>query len=139
VADLARETAENRGVRLDVVPVAESVRVRVDPSLVHVVVANLLGNAVDFALQGTEGPPRVTIGIDAGAGEARVRVIDNGPGVAGAVRARIFEPFVTGRPNGVGIGLALSRNIARAHGGDLTLEESMAGASFRLTLPLEAP
>jgi two-component system C4-dicarboxylate transport sensor histidine kinase DctB len=139
VADLARETAENRGVRLDVVPVAESVRVRVDPSLVHVVVANLLGNAVDFALQGTDGPPRVTIGIDAGAGEARVRVIDNGPGVAGAVRARIFEPFVTGRPNGVGIGLALSRNIARAHGGDLTLEESMAGASFRLTLPLEAP
>ena len=139
VADLARGTAEDRGVRLDVVPVAESVRVKVDPSLVHVVVANLVGNALDFAQQGTDGPPRVVVGVDAAAGQARVRVIDNGPGVADAVRARIFEPFVTGRPNGVGIGLALSRKIARAHGGDLTLEETLAGAAFRLTLPLEAP
>jgi signal transduction histidine kinase len=139
VADLARGTAEDRGVRLDVVPMEESVRVRVDPSLVHVVVANLVGNALDFALQGTDGPPRVIVGVDAAAGQARVRVIDNGPGVADAVRPRIFEPFVTGRPNGVGIGLALSRKIARAHGGDLTLEETFAGAAFRLTLPLEAP
>jgi len=139
VADLARETATDRGVRLDVVPGAESVRVKVDPSLVHVVVANLVGNALDFAQQGTDGPPRVIVGVDRGAGQARVRVIDNGPGVADAVRARIFEPFVTGRPNGVGIGLALSRKIARAHGGDLTLEETVAGAAFRLTLPLEAP
>jgi len=102
-------------------------------------VANLVGNALDFAQQGTDGPPRVVVGVDAAAGQARVRVIDNGPGVADAVRARIFEPFVTGRPNGVGIGLALSRKIARAHGGDLTLEETLAGAAFRLTLPLEAP
>jgi len=139
VANLARETAADRGVRLDVVPAEERVRVKVDPSLVHVVVANLVGNALDFALLGRDGPPRVIVGIDAGGGQARVHVIDNGPGVAGAVRARIFEPFVTGRPNGVGIGLALSRKIARAHGGDLTLEDTVAGASFRLTLPLEVP
>lgn len=137
VADLARETAENWRVRLDVVPAENGVRVRVDPSLIHVVVANLLGNALDFAQQGHDGPPRVIVGIDAAGGQARVRVIDNGPGVAEAVRPRIFEPFVTGRPNGVGIGLALSRKIARAHGGDLTLENAVVGASFRLTLPLE--
>jgi signal transduction histidine kinase len=139
VADLARETAADRGVRLDVMPPHDDVRVRVDPALVHVAVANMLGNALDFAVQGHDGPPHVVVGIDSGAGQARVRVTDNGPGVAEAVRPRLFEPFVTGRPNGVGIGLALSRQIARAHGGDLTLENTVSGASFRLTLPVEAP
>jgi signal transduction histidine kinase len=54
------------------------------------------------------------------------------------VKPRLFEPFVTGKPNGVGIGLALSRRIARAHGGDLVHEEAPAGAAFRLILPMEA-
>jgi signal transduction histidine kinase len=137
VADLARAAADDRGVRLHVVQAQENVRVSVDPSLIHVVIANLVGNAVDFAQHGTGGPPQVVVDIDAESGEAWVSVADNGPGVASAVRARIFEPFVTGRLNGVGIGLALSRKIARAHGGELTFESTAAGASFRLTLPLE--
>jgi signal transduction histidine kinase len=66
-----------------------------------------------------------------------VRVSDNGPGVPAELRARLFEPFVTGKPSGVGIGLALSRRIALAHGGDLALEPGGAGASFLLTLPAE--
>jgi len=65
-------------------------------------------------------------------------VRDNGPGIPEPLRARLFEPFVTGKPNGVGIGLALSRRIARAHGGDLELEAPGPGASFLLTLPAEA-
>jgi signal transduction histidine kinase len=66
-----------------------------------------------------------------------VRVIDNGPGVAEEIRPRLFEPFVTGRSNGVGIGLALSRRIARAHGGDLRLVDNPRGTCFELTLPEE--
>ncbi len=138
VTELARDLARSRGVRLDVVPVGQAVRVRVDPSLIHVVITNLVGNALDYAAQGADGSPRVTVGVDAGSGQAHVRVRDNGPGVAEAVRPRIFEPFVSGRPNGVGIGLALARKIAQAHGGDLTMEDVVAGASFRLTLPLDA-
>ena len=65
-------------------------------------------------------------------------VQDNGPGVSPQVRPRLFEPFVTGKPSGVGIGLALSRNIARAHGGDLVLEDGAPGVTFILTLPLAA-
>jgi signal transduction histidine kinase len=70
--------------------------------------------------------------------QARVRVMDNGPGVSKTVRPRLFEPFVTSKPNGVGVGLALSRRIARAHGGDIVLEDSQPGAAFDLILPAEA-
>jgi len=70
--------------------------------------------------------------------QARVRVSDNGPGVPQHVKPRLFEPFVSGKPSGTGIGLTLSRRIARAHGGDLVLEETAAGASFVLSLPQES-
>jgi signal transduction histidine kinase len=66
-----------------------------------------------------------------------LRVVDNGPGVPESIRERLFEPFVTGKPSGVGLGLAVSRRIVRAHGGDLVLERTPAGASFLLTFPLE--
>lgn len=137
VSDLARESAEGHGVRLEVTPPPSPVAVFADPTLLHVAVANLVGNAVDFASRCESEPPAVAVGIE-GNGMARVRVRDNGPGVDARVKARLFEPFVTGRPSGVGIGLAMSRRIARAHGGDLVLEESSRGASFLLTLPLPA-
>src|SRR5262249_49341130 len=97
--------------------------------------SNLVLNAID-ALSGT-AVPKITVSVRRGAGLAELRVADNGPGVAAGLRAKLFEPFVTGKPSGVGIGLALARRIARAHGGDLTLEEAEAkgGASFLLTMP----
>ncbi len=113
------------------------VPVRADPSLVHVVVANLVGNALD-ALAGSQvESPRVEVRVERRGPVAQVRVSDNGPGIPESVRSRLFEPFVTGKPSGVGIGLALSRRIARAHGGDLVLERAGPGASFLFTLPLE--
>jgi two-component system C4-dicarboxylate transport sensor histidine kinase DctB len=53
------------------------------------------------------------------------------------MKPRLFEPFSTTKPSGVGIGLALSRKIARAHNGDLALMDSKQGASFVFTLPME--
>jgi signal transduction histidine kinase len=138
VSDLAHDTAEGRGVALTIHPASGPVPVRADPALLHVVIANLVGNAVDFAGGGDAVAPAVAVEVAATRTEARVRVVDNGPGVAKGVKPRLFEPFVTGRPTGVGIGLALSRRIARAHGGDLVLEEAPSGASFILTLPLKA-
>jgi signal transduction histidine kinase len=58
--------------------------------------------------------------------------------VAEAVRPRLFEPFAAGRPSGVGIGLAFSRTIARAHGGDLVLAEGESRTTFELELPMES-
>jgi C4-dicarboxylate-specific signal transduction histidine kinase len=109
------------------------VGVAADTAQVHVGVSKLVVKAID-ALSGTQAP-RVTVTVGAKDGMAELRVADNGPGVAAGVRAKLFEPFVTGKPSGVGIGLALARRIARAHGGDLVLEPGAAGASFLFSLP----
>jgi signal transduction histidine kinase len=138
VTELARDAAEAQGVALRVVPVDARVSVRADPALVHVVIANLVGNAVNFAAVGEAALPWVEVTVTTADSTAGVVVRDSGPGVAPSVKPRLFEPFVTGKPNGVGIGLALSRRIARAHGGDLVHEEAPAGAAFRLILPMEA-
>jgi CheY-like chemotaxis protein len=68
-----------------------------------------------------------------------LRVRDNGPGVPIEIRQRIFDPFFTTKPEGAGtgVGLAISRSVMREHQGDLELEESDNGASFRLWLPLD--
>jgi two-component system NtrC family sensor kinase len=66
--------------------------------------------------------------------------MDTGPGVSDVVRQKLFEPFFTTKPEGMGtgLGLAVSRSLAREHGGDLLLDapEAGRGASFRLSLPL---
>src|SRR5882724_7966819 len=138
VTGLAGETASRMGVELDVRAESTEIPVRADPSLVHVVVANLVQNSLEALAGSTAGAPRVEVRIEGGGKTATVRVSDNGPGVPPWLIARLFEPFVTGKPSGVGIGLALSRRIARAHGGDLVLEPGGPGAIFLLTLPMES-
>ena len=65
---------------------------------------------------------------------------DNGPGLDPAVAGRLFEPFYTTKPAGLGMGLAISRTIAEAHGGALRGENHPAGgALFTLALPLGPP
>jgi nitrogen-specific signal transduction histidine kinase len=67
---------------------------------------------------------------------ATITISDTGPGIDGSIKERIFEAFVTGKQNGMGMGLALSRSTLEAHGGALTLEaSSQQGTCFKLTLP----
>ncbi|MBI3450046.1 MAG: sensor histidine kinase [Acidobacteria bacterium] len=139
IAELQRDAAAEAGVILGVESKVDEVRVNADPSLTHVVLTNLVGNALDaLSANGSGTAPRVSVEVGSTGEFGWVRVSDNGPGVAPAIRPSLFEPFVSGKPSGVGIGLALSRKIARAHGGDLVLEASGGGASFLLTLPREA-
>ena len=120
--------------------------VMADPGQIGQIVLNLLVNAQQ-ALVGREGMRRVFVktGVEPTreTREPRVwlRVVDNGPGVAEALRTRIFEPYFTTKAEGTGtgIGLAVSRSMARAHGGDLVLDPARGnegGASFRLSLPV---
>ena len=67
-------------------------------------------------------------------------VADTGPGIAADPVERIFDPFFTTKQKGLGLGLAISRNIARAHGGELSAERGRGkGAIFRLELPAMQP
>ncbi len=138
VAGLMVDKAAEAGADLEIVTPPTAIPVRVDPGLIHSVITNLVGNALD-AIAGPEPRPRIVVTAAAAGATAEIRVRDNGPGVSAEVRPSLFEPFVTGKPSGVGIGLALSRKIARAHGGDLVLVASGPGAEFLLTVPLEVP
>ena len=98
------------------------------------ILVNLIGNAVRYSPEG--GTVRITVS----SGEAAsVTVADQGPGVAEADRERIFERFEQAEPRGegAGLGLAISRRLARSLGGDICLESRAGeGARFTLTLPL---
>ncbi|WP_313535277.1 ATP-binding protein [Sphingomonas sp.] len=97
----------------------------------------LLQNAAEAALGQAEGRVGLTLRHDTET--AGWQVWDNGPGVAAADRAAIFRPFFTTKLQGTGVGLALARQILRAHGGDLVLAESAEGAEgawFEAMLPI---
>jgi two-component system NtrC family sensor kinase len=97
------------------------------------VLVNLVRNAAEAA--GSGG--KVEVRLAERDGSAEVAVSDSGPGIPAERRDRLFEPFFTTKPRGTGLGLAVSRAIARAHGGDLAADGTAAGgARFALTLPL---
>jgi two-component system sensor kinase FixL len=101
------------------------------------VVLNLLLNAMD-ALDDTPPARRlVTVRARPVGATVEVAVSDTGPGIPADKLSRVFEPFFTTKPTGLGMGLAISRNIIEAHGGRLWADSNEAGgATFTLTLPV---
>ena len=98
-----------------------------------------IGNLVDNAVEapGRRQPVRIRLTIDAE--EVRIVVADDGRGVADEVQPRLFEPFVSSKPNGAGTGLAIARAHVQDHGGRLELESTgPEGTSFTLHLPVAA-
>jgi signal transduction histidine kinase len=108
--------------------------VRGDPGQLGHLFLNVVGNAVEAA--GPGGWVEVRLGRP-GDGMVRVEVLDSGPGPAEAVAERLFEPFVTGKPEGVGLGLAVARQVAEAHGGRLTWRRDEGRTCFEIELPVE--
>ena len=127
----AVERAKARAPEATFVMSLTPVQVRVDPVLVERAVGNLLDNAVKYS------PPGAPIEVSVREGE--VVVADHGPGIAEEDLPRIFDRFyraATARAKpGAGLGLAIVREAAEAHGGQATAESGADGARFRLTLP----
>jgi signal transduction histidine kinase len=108
------------------------------PTLLGQVLVNLLSNAAD-AVAGRPHP-RIALRLRREGGFAVIEVEDNGPGVPEEIHERIFLPFFSTKgDSGNGLGLWISSEIARIHGGSLSVERgSSGGALFRLTLPIDA-
>ena len=112
---------------------AQDLKVVADRVRLEQILINLIQNALD-ALTG-QPEPRIQIAVEVTGSGARIEVADNGPGVPKELDGQLFTPFVTGREEGLGLGLAIARNIAREFGGDLVLTETgLGGACFRLEL-----
>ena len=137
VMTLVRSDAEMRRVRL----VLES-----DPALPPVhgdrvqlqqVLLNLLLNAMEAPNDNPPGKQLVEVRIRPAGATVEVAVSDNGHGIVADKLLRVFEPFYTSKPNGLGMGLTISRSIIEAHGGRLWAENNAdGGATFHFTLPV---
>lgn len=124
------------GVRLSVRLPKKPMRVLVNRIETEQVVLNLMRNGLD-ALREQDGPaPTLEVGARAARGRCEVWVRDSGPGIEPQVRERIFEPYVTTKPKGMGMGLSISRTLIESQGGKLWVcDRDAAGTTFRFTLP----
>jgi len=124
--------AEHLGVGLVTVESDEPVMSRGGSGKLNQAVTNLLLNALQASPVGEAVRVRVEAAEEGG---ARVRIVDRGDGVPEEIRDRLFSTFVSGREGGTGLGLAVTRAIARAHGGDVEFKREEGETEFVLRLP----
>lgn len=139
-ASAVEPLAKKKALRLDLRIPDGPTPMRTDDVKVRQILINLLGNAIKFTERGT-----VSLSLAAPDSVARFSVTDSGPGIADKDLELIFEPFrqvdasFTRRNEGTGLGLAVSRQLARLLGGDVTVSTQIGvGSTFDLTLPLRS-
>jgi signal transduction histidine kinase len=139
VAQSLAPRAELQGVTITVEQTQEPVIARADPNQLQQILLNLLLNALDAQPSGGEVQITAKIVPAAPDGQQFILTIqDRGPGLPAQVGDRIFEPFVSTKESGLGLGLSICRRIAEAHGGTLTAANRLdGGAAFTLRIPNE--
>ena len=123
-----------RGIDLDLRISPDAAWACIDKVQIQQVLLNLARNAAEAM----EGSPRqrLTIATARQGHRVEISVIDTGPGLPDSVRQRLFQPFVTTKTGGLGVGLSICRAIVQGHGGELTVESPPEGGTvFRFTVP----
>jgi two-component system, LuxR family, sensor kinase FixL len=141
VSPLVREAAElallgtkQKGVSIRVEENLEDAVILADKIQIQQVLLNLLRNAVEAVAELEHRD--VALVAETRDGMVRISIIDNGPGLPEEVKARLFQPFVSTKKTGMGMGLSVCHNIVTAHDGRLWAEANPEGGTiFRLTLP----
>jgi two-component system, LuxR family, sensor kinase FixL len=134
-AALALVGSRERGVKtvFDFAPGVELVLI--DRVQIQQVLINLMRNAMEAMRDSQRRELAVSVGTKDGSA-VEIQVADTGPGISEEVAAQLFQPFVTTKPGGMGIGLAISKRIVESHGGTIAVERNVeGGATFRFTLP----
>ena len=137
VVDLAYGEIRSRRVTLTCRLAPETRVVLGDRVQLQQVVLNLVLNACDAMSETDVAERQLTLATEVTDGVVQLVVSDNGPGIPEGQLERVFEPFVTSREQGLGLGLAISRSIVTAHNGSIRAERNAAGgATFRCVLPV---
>lgn len=131
---LAPQAAQTR-VQLRLAPAEQPLKACVDPKLIKQALLNLMLNAMQLMPGGGE----LIVSGRAEGDKAILTVTDTGPGIAVGEQSKVFDAYFSKRRGGTGLGLAMTRRIAREHGGDITLASEVGkGSSFSIVLPVNA-
>lgn len=131
VVEVEQVFARERGVELQLTPPGPRVCARVDADKIRQLVKNLVRNALEAAPTGGH----VTVGVNAEQGVVHIHVSDDGPGIADAVRARMFEPFYSTKDTGTGLGMSIVQSIVTMHGGSIDITTGVGGTALDVSLP----
>ena len=130
---------KGEGVRVTLTFPPDLPPVLADRGHIRQVLVHLIRNAVEAMAASPRRALTVAAATGPGSGSVRISVADTGPGMPADVAEKLFQPFVIGKPGGVGLGLSICRAMAEAHGGTLSMAPGPeGGAVFALTLPAAA-
>lgn len=137
LADRLRAT----DTKLELIADSPLPKIEADATQLEIVLHNLVANAIDATEQSQRLDRRIEIRLGAGTQVFTITIEDTGPGFSAEVAPQLFEPFFTSKSSGMGLGLAISRSLVRARGGEIVAEAStsLGGARFQVTLPFAPP